>query len=239
MTPPELLRVLRAELAASVDPKYREGQVRFFCETVKPYGVRAPALRKIEQAAWRDVRQWPPAQRNRFCEELWKSGKFEEGALAIYLCRRLRKQCGAAEFRRFEKWIDRYVDNWAHCDGVASWLLAAAIENEPSLIARLFAWTASKDRWKRRASIVALLQEAKRGRHTEAVFRIATALIEEKDDMVRKGVGWVLKEAYPKRPREVVEFLIERKDRAPRLVLRIAAEKMTARDRARVLKLGK
>ncbi len=197
--------------------------------------MRAAALRKIEQAAWREVKPWPPAERNRFCELLWKSGKIEEGALAIYLYRRLRKLCGAAEFRLFENWIDRYVDNWAYCDGVASWLLAAAIENEPSLIARLFAWTASKDRWKRRASIVALLQEAKRGRHTEDVLRIAAALIEEQDDMVRKGVGWVLKEAYPKRPREVVEFLIERKDRAPRLVLRIAAEKMSAQDRARVL----
>jgi 3-methyladenine DNA glycosylase AlkD len=60
-------------------------------------------------------------------------------------------------------------------------------------------------------------------------------LLTDADDMVQKGVGWVLKETYPKKPREVVAFLKSRAAGAPRLVLRIAAEKMTARDRAAVL----
>jgi 3-methyladenine DNA glycosylase AlkD len=51
---------------------------------------------------------------------------------------------------------------------------------------------------------------------------------------VQKGVSWLLKEAYPARPREVVEFLKRRRD-WPRLVLRYAAEKMTAQDKARIL----
>jgi hypothetical protein len=42
--------------------------------------------------------------------------------------------------------------------------------------------------------------------------------------MVQKGVGWVLKETYPKRPDEVLEFL--RLNSFPRLVVRYAAEKM-------------
>jgi 3-methyladenine DNA glycosylase AlkD len=54
--------------------------------------------------------------------------------------------------------------------------------------------------------------------------------------MVQKGVGWLLKETYPKQPREVVEFLQPWKARAPRLLLRYAAEKMTARDREAVLR---
>lgn len=32
-------------------------------------------------------------------------------------------------------------------------------------------------------------------------------LRDDPDDMMQKGVGWILKEAYPKKPREVVEFL--------------------------------
>ena len=53
--------------------------------------------------------------------------------------------------------------------------------------------------------------------------------------MVQKGVGWVLKETYPKKPAAVMRFLLPRAARAPRLVLRLAAEKMTASDRARLL----
>ena len=149
--------------------------------------------------------------------------------------RRFRKQCAAREFRLFERWVDRHVTNWANCDGVSPWLLAACLENEPALIRRLPAWTRSGNRWKRRAAIVSLLQEAKQGRHTAAILDIAAKLLGAPDDMVQKGVGWVLKEAYPKRPREVVAFLKPRAATTPRLVLRIAAEKMTAGDRATVL----
>ena len=56
--------------------------------------------------------------------------------------------------------------------------------------------------------------------------------------MVRKGVGWLLKDAYPAKPKEVLAFLLPRAARAPRLALRIACEKMTASDRAAVRAAG-
>jgi 3-methyladenine DNA glycosylase AlkD len=59
--------------------------------------------------------------------------------------------------------------------------------------------------------------------------------MEDEDDMVQKGVGWLLKETYPKRPSDVVRFLLANRTKTTRLVLRYAAEKMTAADKARVL----
>jgi hypothetical protein len=53
--------------------------------------------------------------------------------------------------------------------------------------------------------------------------------------MVQKGVGWLLKETYPKKPRETLDFLDGWRPRAPRRVLRLAAEKMISRDRAWLL----
>ncbi len=53
---------------------------------------------------------------------------------------------------------------------------------------------------------------------------------------MQKGVGWLLKETYPKKPREVMDFLDGWRTRAPRLVLRLAAEKMTEKDRKWLLK---
>jgi 3-methyladenine DNA glycosylase AlkD len=53
--------------------------------------------------------------------------------------------------------------------------------------------------------------------------------------MVQKGVGWLLKETYPKKPTEVVRFLLANRAKTTRLVLRYAAEKMTAPDKGRVL----
>jgi 3-methyladenine DNA glycosylase AlkD len=235
MTVDELLACVRAGLRARVDENYRRGVVNFFREPVNPHGVRAPDVKAVAREAYAEVKGWPAPQRLRFANGLWKSGRLEEGGVAIIIYRRFGKQCGAAEFAVFERWIDRYVHNWANCDGVASWLLAAAIGNEPELIARLRPWTASRNRWKRRAAIVALLQEAKRGRNTAAIFELAEKLLADPDDMVQKGVGWVLKETYPKRPRELMAFLLPRAPETTRLVLRLAAEKMSAQDRAALL----
>ncbi|MGE5646546.1 MAG: DNA alkylation repair protein [Acidobacteriota bacterium] len=235
MTVDELLARVRAEMHARADEDFRRGVVNFFVEPVNPHGVRSPDVKAIARIAHAEVKRWPAAQRLRFANELWKSGRLEEGSLAIVIYRRLAKQAGAAEFAVFERWLDRYVHNWANCDGVASWLLAGAIANEPELIARLRPWAASKNRWKRRAAIVAMLQEAKQGRNTAAIFELADALLRDPDQMVQKGVGWVLKQTYPKRPRELMAFLLPRAAQAPRLVLRIAAEKMSAPDRAVLL----
>ncbi len=51
------------------------------------------------------------------------------------------------------------------------------------------------------AAAVALVPSAKRGLHTREIFRIAQPLVPDDDDMVQKGVGWLLKETYPKKPR--------------------------------------
>jgi 3-methyladenine DNA glycosylase AlkD len=231
----DLLGAVRSRLANAASPRAREGALRFFREPVNPLGVPTPDVKRIAAAAYRELKRWPLALRNRFCTELWKCGVLEEGVVAIYVYRRFAQQCARCEFHLFEKWIDRFVRNWAHCDGVSAWLLAAAIANEPELSAELSAWTGSPNRWKRRAAAVALVQEAKHGQNTDAILKIAARLLDDPDDMVQKGVGWLLKEAYPKKKREVVAFLKRQKKRATRLVLRYAAEKMTAADRAAVL----
>ena len=231
-----LLKSTRARLKAAADPKFEAAARWFFKEPVKPYGVRTPEVLELAWIAYRDVKLWPVSERDRFVTELWKGGMLEEGVLVSHLYRRFAKTCDEREFRMFEQWLDRYVRNWSHCDGVSTWLIAASIANRPGLSDRLAGWTKSKNRWKRRSAAVSLIQEAKRGSNTETIFHICGLLLDDTDDMVQKGVGWLLKETYPKKPREVLDFLDSWRARAPRLVLRLAAEKMTEKDRRWLLK---
>jgi 3-methyladenine DNA glycosylase AlkD len=68
----------------------------------------------------------------------------------------------------------------------------------------------------------------------EEAFRIADRLMTDEDDMVQKGVGWLLKEASRRHPEEVREYLLRWRDRASALVLRYASEKLP--EEKRVLK---
>jgi len=193
-------------------------------------------VQRIAAGIYRQIRHWPLQGRNRLCNELWKSGVDEEGTLAIYLYRRFRKQCAACEFHLFEKWIDRYVRNWAHCDGVSHYLISASIENDPALAFLLPPWTESTNRWKRRAAAVSLVYGARKGSGNVAiVLDVAERLADDEDDLVRKGLGWMLKESYGSERREIMQFLRARKRTLPRLALRIAAEKMTRADREAIL----
>jgi 3-methyladenine DNA glycosylase AlkD len=231
-----LLAEARAALTAHADPDFRATMQSFFKEEIYARGVRSAAVQKIAAGLYGQIKGWPLQGRNRLCNELWKSGVDEEGTLAIYLYRRFRKQCAACEFHLFEKWIDRYVRNWGHCDGVSHYLISASIENDPALVFLLPPWTESANRWKRRAAAVSLVHGARRGRSDVAIILdVAERLAGDEDDLVRKGLGWLLKESYGSERGEIMRFLKARKQALPRLVLRIASEKMTPADRRAVL----
>jgi 3-methyladenine DNA glycosylase AlkD len=232
----DLLSEIRAQFDRLANPRVAESAQRFFKDQpIQHSGVTSPQIQRIERDFYPRIKKLAVADRDRLCTALWASRKHEEGALVCYAYRRFAKQCGAREFALFTRWLDRYVDNWAHTDGLSLWLLGASIANDAALIAKLDSWTRSKNRWKRRAAAVALVCSAKRGEHTRAILRIAEPLIEDHDDMVQKGVGWLLKETYPKKPAEVVRFLVANRAKTTRLVLRYAAEKMTVADKTRVL----
>ena len=231
MTIDELVAATHAQMKVHSDSKFAEGVRNFFVEPVDAWGVRSANLKSVEQMVYRELKRMSAADRNKYCNKLWKSGKLEDGMLICHVYRRFAPECGVCEFKLFESWIDKYVHNWANCDGVSSWLLSASIANEPALKSALPAWTKSRNRWKRRAAAVSLLQEAKKGRGAEEIFRIARELAHDPDEMVQKGVGWLLKETYSKRPEAVVAFLEE--TRPPRRVVRYAAEKMTAADKSK------
>lgn len=208
---------------------------RFFKEDVDPYGVTAPQIRALARELYGEVKTWPLAERNKLCTGLWRNRKLESGGLAAVLYARFGKQCGRCEFKLFETWIDKYVSNWAHTDTVCTLLTEAAIRNEPELARELLAWTASNNRWKRRAAAVSLVKAGRRGEHLDTILEVAARMMEDRDEMVQKGVGWMLKETHARQPRPVVEFLEKWKERTSRLLLRYAAEKMNTAERKRVL----
>jgi 3-methyladenine DNA glycosylase AlkD len=202
-------------------------------EPVPALGVRAPALHACAARLARELKPWPAARRHRLADQLWRCGYHEGGLLVASLYRRFMRECGRCEFELCERWLGRYATTWAHVDALSTWLVAATIRNEPALAPRLLTWARSPNPWLRRAAAVGLLAEAKQGRHWPLIASVARTLAHDPEDLVQKGAGWLLKVAYGKRPQETV-MLLTGID-APRLVKRYAAEKMTARDRQRVL----
>ena len=67
------------------------------------------------------------------------------------------------------------------------------------------------------------------------IVRVSELLLADKDDMVQKGLGWLLREAAKADRKTTVPYLLRIRDRAPRLVLRTTCETLPAPTRARLL----
>jgi 3-methyladenine DNA glycosylase AlkD len=64
---------------------------------------------------------------------------------------------------------------------------------------------------------------------------VAARLVADRDDMVQKGLGWLLREWAKHDPGAAVPVLMAIRGRASRLVLRTACEKLSPALRQRVL----
>ena len=88
----------------------------------------------------------------------------------------------------------------------------------------------------RRAAAVSLIVPAKHGKFLEESIAIADLLLTDPDDMVRKGYGWLLKEASRKHTDEVFAYVQKNKKVMPRTALRYAIELMPKDLRAEAMK---
>lgn len=93
----------------------------------------------------------------------------------------------------------------------------------------------SSDIWERRIAIVSTFRFIRENDFTETL-RIADTLLEDKEDLIRKAVGWMLREVGNRDLAVEENFLKPRYDRMPRTMLRYAIERFPEAKRQRYLK---
>jgi 3-methyladenine DNA glycosylase AlkD len=106
---------------------------------------------------------------------------------------------------------------------------------KPFRTAFVFRWAQSEDRWRRRAACVALISGTREKLFLPEIVRLSNFLLNDKDDMVQKGLGWLLRETAKADAKRAVPYLMRIRDRAPRLVLRTACETLPANLKKRIL----
>jgi 3-methyladenine DNA glycosylase AlkD len=222
----DVIEAVRAELVESADERTRDSAQRFFKEDVRFHGVKTAAVKKIAQKYRRAIKGRDKQDIFALCENLLQSGYGEEAVIAFEWAYSLRREYEPADFQVFERWVRKYVDNWAKCDTLCNHTIGAFIEKYPGFIENLKDWANSENRWLKRASAVTLILPARKGDFLDDVLEISDILLKDKDDLVQKGYGWMLKEASRKHHEEVYEYIMRRKAEMPRTALRYAIEKM-------------
>ena len=221
-----IIDCIRAELKANADEKPLTSVQKFFKEEVKVIGVKTPLVNRIAKKYWTAVKNLGKTEIFELCEELFFSDYMEEAFIVSVWLPNMVDQFEPADLAKFRTWIERYVNNWAKCDSFCNHTVGEFIAKFPQSITEIKTWAKSKNRWLRRAAAVSLIIPAKRGNFLEEALDISITLIDDQDDMVQKGYGWLLKEESRVHQQEVYKFIIKNREAMPRIALRYAIELM-------------
>jgi 3-methyladenine DNA glycosylase AlkD len=222
----DVLKAVQKRLIDSIDDKTRNTYQRFFKEQVLYHGVKMGVVSKMAAEFHKKISHLGKDEIFSLCEELLETDYGEEAAIAFKWAYRLNRQYDAEDFYLFEKWLERYVNSWAKCDEFCNHSVGTLVERYPVFISDLKRWSKSDNRWMRRASAVTLVMPARKGLFLDNVFEIADILLLDEDDLVRKGYGWMLKEASRLHRQEVYDYVVKNKADMPRVALRYSIELM-------------
>lgn len=129
----------------------------------------------------------------------------------------------------------KYVNNWDLVDLSAHYIVGQAILDGLEQEKKLDELVESNILWERRVGIIStwiMIREDK----LNTTLRLAKKLLKDKEDLMHKAVGWMLREAWKKDEEIVEEFLIKNYDKLPRTTLRYTIEKMEELKRKQFLK---
>jgi 3-methyladenine DNA glycosylase AlkD len=221
---------LESEASEAERAKYR----RYFPERHHEFiGVRMGAV----FAAARDFAGMPLDELERLLEH--DAHEIRAGAVRI-MAEQAKARCTTDEqlqalaalyLRRHDR-----IDDWDLVDLGAWEVLGRSLLDRPRNV--LDELAASDDPWRRRSAITATFAFIRRDELADT-YRIAGRLLDDQHELVRKAVGWALRNAGDHDPERLAAYLEANAATMPRSTLRNAIEKLAPAERQRLLAAGR
>jgi 3-methyladenine DNA glycosylase AlkD len=229
----QLLAVQRA-LRALADPAKARILRRFFKTGAGEYGegdrfigVTVPRIRRVA-AAFADLSESGVATLLRSpCHE-------ERLAALLILVRRFERGDAVAQKRVFRLylWHLPRVNNWDLVDLSAPHIVGEYLLDRSRR--PLYRLATASNLWSRRVAIVATYAFIRRNDFTETLA-IADRLLGDREDLIHKAVGWMLREVGKRSQAAAERYLQKRYRHLPRTMLRYAIERFPESLRRRYL----
>ncbi|MFA7242430.1 MAG: DNA alkylation repair protein [Sulfuricellaceae bacterium] len=219
-----LLTEIQAKLRDLADAGVARGQQRFFKTGAGQYGegdvflgIKVPVLRRL-------AGEFPIVPCD-VAAQLLTSTHHEARLLALlFLVRAFGRGSAAERQEIYGRYLaaTRHINNWDLVDASAPYIVGAHLaERERTPLYRL---AQSGLLWERRIAIVATFHFIRNGEFGDTL-NIAAHLLADREDLIHKATGWMLREVG-KRDSATLEAFLQRHYRTmPRTMLRYAIER--------------
>lgn len=232
---------IKKELKKYSSPERKKSNEWFFKtgkgeygEGDKFVGVRVPDLRKI-------AKQFSELSFEEL-EKLISSKVHEERLVAILILVHHSKVASKIKDRKTQKKYfkfylknRKFVNNWDLVDLSTHYVIGQAVIDEIQDVKILYKFAKSKNLWERRIAIIASWIFIRENRFKETL-EISKILLNDKEDLIHKAVGWMMREVWKKNNKIAEDFLIENYENLPRTTLRYSIERMDEKKRKKFLK---
>jgi len=226
---------IRQALKDGGSPEHASGVQWFFKDEIKSHGWYTADLRRAMRHSRREILRGHDFDfLVQVADKLFSGPVLEEKVAAVFLVEKMDARFTDREFRMFESWLDR-ISSWADHDSLVHCLVAPMVAANPARVRSMFRWAKSRDRWHRRAACVALIRGSRAKMFFPEIVKLSNSLLADEDDMVQKGLGWLLRETAKFDAERAVPYLMKIRRRAPRLVLRTACETLPSSVKRRIL----
>lgn len=237
-SPTVCARAALRELAELARPSGEFDARRYFRDAgeLEFYNVGTPTVRALARRLVAERPSWTVDDALAFAGVLLPSPVLEAKGLAIEVTARYRKAFRPALLTEWKRWLaDGLAANWATTDAIAALLTGPLLLKHPELAAKMTGWAKHRSLWVRRASVVSLLPLLRKGQELERCYGLARMLGTDREDLMQKAVGWVLREAGKADDPGLRQFLLDHGRELSRTTLRYATERLPVEVRRKLL----
>jgi 3-methyladenine DNA glycosylase AlkD len=173
------------------------------------YGVRAVAMKAIIAKHKVEMRDLGLHDKLDLATTLIRSGYGEQKSVALHVLQQVSSYFTPNRFDLLDELV-RGLHGWSKIDGIAGTVLKDVLKRHPKEFIKLVGrWNSDTDLWMRRASVVLFTRKiARSGKYNDVALRHCENLKHDPEDMVRKGVGWALKDLMRSDKKRVLAYVI-------------------------------
>lgn len=223
----------QARPAGSFDPS------RYFrtTERLAFLNVPTPIVRALGREIAREHRdRWTIDDALAFAGLLVRDPRLEVKGAGIEALAVRRRELGPGSLRTFKRWLAGNLSaNWATTDSMCGSLISPVLAAHPGLVPDVAGWTRHRNMWVRRAAAVSMVRLAARGRSLDEAYGVARSLMGDREDLIQKACGWLLREAGKTDPGRLERYLRAHGPDMPRTTVRYAIERFAPAKRAVLL----
>ncbi len=206
----------------------------------KPSGthVKTGDIRKLSAGLFRMLPDKSIGNVLTLCEALLDEHRWEAGVIAYDWADRSSRQYSRDTYTIFYSWLKKYVRGWGDCDDFCTHAFGKLLMQYKEFFANVLEWTKDDDFWVRRAAAVVLIPSiAKKDYAGLMPFEISNRLMNDENDLVLKGYGWMLKIFSKADEKGVIDYLAQNHSSIPRVAFRYAIEKLDREKRSYLMGL--